>query len=114
VVHTGGGLVTATAEPSGSERGAETAAVTHPIFKDKTECITICMPGSSSIHIVTSSVNNQQQYHEKRIQKTKNYQSYTAYPGNEDSKLHRQLTGGCVGLELSIIFKRLHITFSSE
>jgi hypothetical protein len=35
-------------------------------------------------------------------------------PGNEDSKLHKQSTGGCVGLELSIIFKRLHITFSSE
>jgi hypothetical protein len=40
-----------------------------PGFKDKTECITICMPGSSSIHIVTSSVNNQQQYHENRIKR---------------------------------------------
>jgi hypothetical protein len=29
-----------------------------PSFKDKTECITICIPESSSIHIVTSSVNN--------------------------------------------------------
>jgi hypothetical protein len=38
-------------------------------LKDKTECITICMPGSSSIHIVTSSVNNQQQYHEKRFKR---------------------------------------------
>jgi hypothetical protein len=38
-------------------------------FKDKTECITICMLGSSSIHIVTSSVNNQQQYYEKRIKR---------------------------------------------
>jgi hypothetical protein len=38
-------------------------------FKDKTECITICVAGSSSIHIVTSSVNNQQQYHEKRIKR---------------------------------------------
>jgi hypothetical protein len=40
-----------------------------PGFKDKTECITIYMPGSSSIHIVTLSVNNQQQYHEKRIKR---------------------------------------------
>jgi hypothetical protein len=40
-----------------------------PGFKNKTECIAICMPGSSSIHIVTSSVNNQQQYHEKRIKR---------------------------------------------
>jgi hypothetical protein len=38
-------------------------------LKDKTEFITICMSGSSSIHIVTSSVNNQQQYHEKRIKR---------------------------------------------
>jgi hypothetical protein len=45
--------------------------VSHPVFKDKTECITICMLGSSSIHIVTSSVNNQQQYHEKRIKRLK-------------------------------------------
>jgi hypothetical protein len=36
--------------------------MSHPIFKDKTECITICMPGSSSTHIVSSLVNNQQQY----------------------------------------------------
>jgi hypothetical protein len=40
-----------------------------PGFKNKTECITICMPGSNSIHIVTSSVNNQQQHHEKRIKR---------------------------------------------
>jgi hypothetical protein len=38
-------------------------------FKDKTECITICIPGSSSIHLVTSSVNNQQQYHAKKIKR---------------------------------------------
>jgi hypothetical protein len=44
----------------------------------------------------------------------KDYQSYTAYPGNKNSKFHRQSTEGCVGLELSIIFKRLHVTFSSE
>jgi hypothetical protein len=43
--------------------------LSHPVFKDQTECITICMPESSSIHIVTSSVNNQQQYHEKRIKR---------------------------------------------
>jgi hypothetical protein len=36
----------------------------------------------------------------------KDYQSYTAYLGNEDSKLHRQSTGGCASLELSIIFKK--------
>jgi hypothetical protein len=47
----------------------------------------------------------------RELKDYKDYHSYTAYPGNEDSKLHRQLTGGCVGLELSIIFKRLHITF---
>jgi hypothetical protein len=43
--------------------------MSHPVFKAKTECITICMPGSSSIHIVTSSMNNQQQYHEKTIKR---------------------------------------------
>jgi hypothetical protein len=36
-----------------------------PGFKDKSKCATICMAGSSSIHIVTSSANNEQQYHEK-------------------------------------------------
>jgi hypothetical protein len=46
-----------------------TALSVTPDFKDKTECITICMPGSSSIHIVTSSVNNQQHYHKKRIRR---------------------------------------------
>jgi hypothetical protein len=51
---------------------------------------------------------------QRKLKDYKDYQSYTAYPRNEDSKLHRQSTGGCVGLELSIIFKRLHITFSSE
>jgi hypothetical protein len=50
----------------------------------------------------------------REIKDYKGYQIYIAYPGNEDSKIHRQSTGGCVGLELSIIFKRLHITFSSE
>jgi hypothetical protein len=50
----------------------------------------------------------------RELKDYKNYQSYIAYPRNEDSKLHRQLTGGCASLELSIIFKRLHITFSSE
>jgi hypothetical protein len=47
---------------------SDTTSVT-PGFKNKTECITICMPGSSSIHTVTSSVNNQQQYHEKWIKR---------------------------------------------
>jgi hypothetical protein len=50
----------------------------------------------------------------RELKDYKNYQSYTAYLGNEDSKLHRQSTGGCAGLGLSIIFKRLHITFSSK
>jgi hypothetical protein len=40
-----------------------------PVFKDKTKCIIICIPGSSSIHIVTLLVNNQQHYHEKRIKR---------------------------------------------
>jgi hypothetical protein len=80
-------------------------------FKDKIECITVCMTGSSSIHIVNSSVNNKQQYHEKELNDYKDYQSYTTYPENEGFKLHRQSTGGCVGLELSIIFKRFHFNF---
>jgi hypothetical protein len=46
-----------------------TNALSHLVLRTKTECITICMPGSSSIHIVTSSVKNQQQYHEKRIKR---------------------------------------------
>jgi hypothetical protein len=50
-------------------RASKLAILSHPVFKDKTECITICMPGLSSIHIVTSLVNNQQQYHEKRIKR---------------------------------------------
>jgi hypothetical protein len=44
-------------------------SIVTPDFNNKTECITICMPGSSSIHVVTSSVNNQQKYHEKRIKR---------------------------------------------
>jgi hypothetical protein len=47
----------------------------------------------------------------RELKDYKHYQSYTAYPKNEGFKLHRQSTGGCVGLELSIIFKRLHINF---
>jgi hypothetical protein len=50
----------------------------------------------------------------RELKDYKNYQSYTAYPGNEDSKLHRQSIGGCAGLGLSSIFERLHITFFSE
>jgi hypothetical protein len=45
----------------------------------------------------------------RELKDYKYYQSYTAYPENEDSKLHMQSTGGCVGLELSTIFNRLHI-----
>jgi hypothetical protein len=60
----GNGPARGRAGPRGRE---EVGWVSHPVFEDKTECITICMPGSSSIHIVTSSVNIQQQYHEKRI-----------------------------------------------
>ena len=41
-------------------------------------------------------------------QQLKDYQSYTAYPGNEGFKLHRQSVGGCVRLELSNIFNRVH------
>jgi hypothetical protein len=43
--------------------------LSNTVFKGKTQCITIRMPESSSIHIVTSSVNNQQQYHEKRVKR---------------------------------------------
>ena len=47
-------------------------------------------------------MNNQQQYHVKEKKKQiKDYQSYSAYPGNEGFILHRQSTGGCVRLELS-------------
>ena len=42
---------------------------------------------------------------------TTDYQRYTAYPENEGFKLHRKSTGGRVGLELSIIFERLHNNF---
>jgi hypothetical protein len=45
----------------------------------------------------------------RELKDYKEYRIYTAYPRNKDSKLHRQSTSGCVGLELSIIFKRLHI-----
>ena len=34
------------------EPGSDTTSVT-PGFKDKTECIAICIPGSSFIHIET-------------------------------------------------------------
>jgi hypothetical protein len=98
----------ATAQKQQPDTAEQQGLVSHPVFKDKTKCITICMSGSSSIHIVTSLVNNQQQYHEKRIKRLQ------TYPGNKDSKLHRQSTVGCAGLELSIVFERLHITFSSE
>ena len=36
-----------------SQYSSDTTSVT-PGFKDKTECIAICMPGSSFIHIETS------------------------------------------------------------
>ena len=83
-----------------------------PGFKDKTECITICMTRSSFIYIETLLVNNQQQYHEKERNTTNKWLSeYTAYPGNKGFKLHRQSTGDCVRLELSNIFNRLHHNF---
>jgi hypothetical protein len=62
-----GNLAGAVTDFPAGEDGDGWGPVSHPVYKDKTECITICMPGSSSIHIVTSSVKNQQQYHEKRI-----------------------------------------------
>jgi hypothetical protein len=44
-----------------------------PGFKDKTECIMYNYTYQVSyIHTVTSLVNNQQYYHEKRITTTKN------------------------------------------
>ena len=52
-------------------------------------------------------MNNQYQYHVKeKIKQLKDYQSYTAYPGNGGFKLHSQSTRGCVRLELSNIFKK--------
>ena len=47
-------------------------------------------------------------------QQIKDYQSYTAYSGNESFKLHTQSTGGCVRLELSSIFKIIHTSSPSE
>ena len=47
----------------------------------------------------------------RELKQLKDYQSYTAYYGNEGSILHRQSTGGCVCLELNNIFKRLHNNF---
>jgi hypothetical protein len=43
--------------------------------------------------------------------KTEDYQSITLNPGNKGSKHHRQTTGGCVRLELSNIFSKLHSSF---
>ena len=39
------------------------------------------------------------------------YQRFTLNPGNEDTILHKQSTGGCVRLELSNIFTRLQSSF---
>jgi hypothetical protein len=39
------------------------------------------------------------------------YQRFTLNPGNEDTKLHKQSTGGCVRLELHNIFTRLQSSF---
>jgi hypothetical protein len=36
---------------------------------------------------------------------------FTLNPGNKDTKLHRQSTGGCVHLELHNIFTRLQSSF---
>ena len=47
----------------------------------------------------------------KREKQQKDYQSYTTYLENEGFKLHMQSTGGCVRLELSNIFSRLHHNF---
>jgi hypothetical protein len=38
---------------SNGRHNSDTTSIT-PSFKDKTQCITICMPGSNFIHIVTS------------------------------------------------------------
>jgi hypothetical protein len=47
----------------------------------------------------------------RELKDYKDYQTYTAYPRNEDSKLHRQSARGWVGLELSLLFNGLHINF---
>jgi hypothetical protein len=68
-----------------------------PVFPKKTKCITICMPGSSFMHIVTYKCIKKQ-YH---VKKEKDYQRFTTNPGNKGSKHHRQSTGGCVRLALA-------------
>jgi hypothetical protein len=59
------------------------------------------------MHIVTCKCI-QKQYH---VKKEKDCQSFTLYPGNEDTKHHNQSTGGCVRLELHNIFTRLQSSF---
>jgi hypothetical protein len=77
-----------------------------PVFPKKTNCKPICMPGSSFMHIVTYKCI-QKQYHVRKRKIIKIYLN----PGNEGSKHHRQSTGGCVRLELSNIFSKLHGSF---
>jgi hypothetical protein len=65
-----------------------------PVFPKKTKCITICMPESSFMHIVTYKCIPKQ-YH---VKKEKDYQRFTLNPRNGGTKLHKQSTGGCVRL----------------
>ena len=52
--------------------------------------------------------------HIRDLQRIKVYQRYTAYSGNDSSKLHRQSTGGCICLELSSIFSFIETSFSEQ
>jgi hypothetical protein len=80
--------------------------VTH-VFPKKTKCKPICMSGSCFMHIVIYKCI-QKQYH---VRKRKIIRVLRLNPGNEGSKHHRQSTGGCVRLELSNIFSKLHGSF---
>jgi hypothetical protein len=59
------------------------------------------------MHIVTYKCIPKQ-YH---VKKEKDYQRFTLNPGNEDTKHHRQSTGGCVHLELHNTFTTLQSSF---
>jgi hypothetical protein len=79
----------------------------HTCFSKETKCITICMSGSSFIHIVTYKWI-QKQYH---VKKEKDYQSITLDAGNEGFKYHRQSTRGCVRLAPATSSQQLHGSF---
>jgi hypothetical protein len=80
--------------------------MSHPISKIN-QVLPICMPTSSSIHIMSSLVNKRNNHIKK-----KDYQIFTGESCEaKDSKLHRQSTRGCLRLAPS---SGLHTSSSSE